>query len=210
MDRDFWHRKWAINEIAFHERAPNALMLAHIGQLGLAAGSRVFVPLCGKALDLHWLLSEGYRVAGVELSQVAVDQLFAELGVTPEVSAEGDLLHYRAGNIDIFVGDVFSLSAEVLGPVDAVYDRAALVALPETMRARYAAHVTQLAARAPQLLICFEYDQAIMAGPPFSINDAEVQERYGQAYALTLLERAPVKGGFKGRIPAVEAVWLLT
>ena len=210
MDREFWHRKWAINEIAFHERAANALMLAHIGRLGLAAGNRVFVPLCGKSLDLHWLLAQGYRVAGVELSQVAVDQLFAELGVTPEVSAEGELLHYRAANIDIFVGDVFSLSAEVLGPVDAVYDRAALVALPEPMRSRYAAHVTQLAARAPQLLICFEYDQAIMAGPPFSISDAEVQERYGQAYALTLLERAAVAGGFKGRIPAVEAVWMLT
>lgn len=210
MDRDFWHRKWASNEIGFHEGAANALMLAHVGRLGLMAGSRVFVPLCGKSLDLHWLLSEGYRVAGVELSRLAVDQLFAALGITPDVSAAGELLLYRAGNLDIFVGDIFSLSADMLGPVDAVYDRAALVALPEAIRARYAALVTQLAARAPQLLICYQYDQAIMAGPPFSVSDDEVRERYGEAYALTLLERAEVAGGFKGRFPALEAVWLLS
>ncbi|RSZ60846.1 thiopurine S-methyltransferase [Massilia atriviolacea] len=210
MDTDFWHRKWASEEIAFHEGAANALMLAHFGRLALAAGSRVFVPLCGKSLDLDWMLSEGYRVAGVELSRLAVDQLFARLGVRPDVSVAGELLHYRAEKIDIFVGDIFSLSADMLGAVDAVYDRAALVALPEAMRVPYAAHVTQLAARAPQVLICYQYEQAIMAGPPFSISDEEVRERYGDAYGLTLLERAEVAGGFKGRFPALEAVWLLS
>ncbi|UOD29218.1 thiopurine S-methyltransferase [Massilia violaceinigra] len=209
MDEQFWQRKWASNEIAFHEGAPNRLMLAHIGRLGLAPGSRVFVPLCGKSLDLHWLLAQGHRVAGVELSQLAVDQLFASLGVTPMVSSAGELLHYHAQDIDIFVGDIFSLSSELLGAVDAVYDRAALVALPESMRASYAAHVTQLARQAPQLLICYQYDQAIMAGPPFSIGDEEVRQRYGHAYALILLDKAEVAGGFKGRFPALEAVWLL-
>ncbi|CUI02793.1 thiopurine S-methyltransferase [Massilia antarctica] len=209
MDRNFWHRKWASNEIGFHERAANPLMLAHAGRLGLAAGSRVFVPLCGKSLDLHWLLSEGYRVAGAELSRIAVDQLFADLGLTPEVRQAGELLHYRAPDIDIFVGDIFCLDSELLGRVDAVYDRAAFVALPESMRTPYAAHVTQLAGRAPQLLICYQYDQALMNGPPFSIGDDEVRQCYGHAYALTLLARTEVAGGFKGRFPAVEAVWLL-
>ncbi|NHZ64885.1 thiopurine S-methyltransferase [Massilia genomosp. 1] len=210
MDRDFWHRKWASKEIGFHEGAANPLMLAHLGRLGLAPGSRVFVPLCGKSLDVHWLLAQGYRVAGVELSQLAVDQLFADLGVTPEVSVAAQLLHYRAPGIDIFVGDLFALSASMLGAVDAVYDRAALVALPEAMRARYAAHVGALAARAPQLLICYQYEQALMAGPPFSVGDDEVRQRYGHAYALTLLGKTEVAGGFKGRFAAREAVWLLT
>ncbi|MDQ1811989.1 thiopurine S-methyltransferase [Massilia sp. CCM 9210] len=209
MDRDFWHRKWAINEIGFHERAASPLMVAHIGRLNLAPGSRVFVPLCGKSLDLHWLLSEGFRVAGAELSRIAVDQLFADLGLTPEVHQTGELLHYRARNIDIFVGDIFCLDGETLGPVDAVYDRAAFVALPQAMRARYATHLTQLAGRAPQLLICYQYDQSLMDGPPFSIGDDEVTQRYGHAYALTLLTKTDVAGGFKGRFPATEAVWLL-
>ncbi|NHZ35968.1 thiopurine S-methyltransferase [Massilia rubra] len=210
MDRDFWHRKWASNEIGFHEGAANPLMVAHVGRLELAPGSRVFVPLCGKSLDVHWLLAQGYRVAGVELSQLAVDQLFADLGVTPEVSVAAELLHYRAPHIDIFVGDLFALSASMLGEVDAVYDRAALVALPEAMRARYVVHVGALAARAPQLLICYQYDQALMAGPPFSVGNDEVRQRYGHAYAVTLLDKAEVAGGFKGRFAACEAVWLLT
>jgi thiopurine S-methyltransferase len=209
MDRDFWHRKWASNEIGFHEGAANPLLLAHFGRLGLAPGGRVFVPLCGKSLDLHWLLAQGYRVAGVELSRLAVDQLFAELGLTPEVTVLADLLHYRAQEIDIFVGDLFALSATLLGPIDAVYDRAALVALPQAMRARYAAHVSELAARAAQLLICYQYQQALMAGPPFSVRDDEVRQLYGHAYTLTLLDKAEVAGGFKGRLAALEAVWLL-
>ncbi|NHZ83350.1 thiopurine S-methyltransferase [Massilia sp. CCM 8695] len=209
MDREFWHRKWAIDEIGFHECAANPLLVAHVGRLGLVAGSRVFVPLCGKSLDLHWLLSKGYRVAGAELSQIAVDQLFADLGLTPDVRQAGELLHYRAQDIDIFVGDIFCLDSETLGQVDAVYDRAAFVALPASMRGPYATHVTQLAGRAPQLLVCYQYEQALMAGPPFSISDEEVAQRYGHAYGLTLLARAGVAGGFKGRFPAAEAVWLL-
>lgn len=209
MDRDFWHRKWATNQIGFHENAANAHLLAHIGRLGLAPGGRVFVPLCGKSLDLHWLLAAGYRVAGVELSQLAVDQLFAGLGIVPEVSVAADLLHYRARGIDIFVGDVFALQAGMLGAVDAVWDRAALVALPEATRARYASHMSVLAAGAPQLLVCYQYDQALMDGPPFSVGDDEVRQRYGHAYTVTLLDKAAVAGGFKGRLPALEAVWLL-
>lgn len=210
MDRDFWHRKWASNQIGFHENAANPHLLAHIGRLELAPGARVFVPLCGKSRDLHWLLAQGYRVAGVELSRLAVDQLFADLGMTPEVSV-GEALHrYHARGIDIFVGDVFALQAAMLGAVDAVWDRAALVALPEPMRARYAAHVSALAQGAPQLLVCYQYEQALMDGPPFAVGDDEVRQRYGHAYALTLLDKATVAGGFKGRLPALEAVWLLS
>jgi thiopurine S-methyltransferase len=96
-----------------------------------------------------------------------------------------------------------------LGSVDAVYDRAALVALPEALRTRYAAHLMQLTGTAPQLLICFEYDQAALAGPPFSIPDAEVQQHYDRAYALHCLSSSALPGGLKGKCPAMEKVWLL-
>jgi thiopurine S-methyltransferase len=210
MDRDFWHRKWENKETGFHESEANPLMLKHLGALGLATGSRVFVPLCGKTLDIHWLLAQGYRVAGVELSTIAVEQLFAELGLIPEIVRDGELLHYRARHLDIFVGDVFALSAQLLGPVDAIYDRAAYVALGGDTRTRYAAHLTAVTNAAPQLLICYSYDQALMAGPPFAIGDDEVATTYGGRYALTLLEKADIAGGFKGRFPAAEHVWLLT
>lgn len=209
MDADFWHRKWANNEIGFHEAMVNALLVKHFPALALEENRRVFLPMCGKTLDIHWLLSNGYRVVGAELSKLAVDQLFAELGVEPTVSSCGLTERYSSLNLDILVGDIFDVSAQLLGPVDAIYDRAALVALPEETRGRYASHLIEITAQAPQLLICFEYDQNLMDGPPFSIEGAEVVQHYGERYEVTLLDSVAIPGGFKGRLPAIESVWLL-
>lgn len=209
MDAQFWHDRWASNEIGFHKSEANPLLVNYLDELSLAKGSRVFLPLCGKTLDIGWLLSRGYRVAGAELSGVAITQLFAELGVTPAVTKAGPLDHYRAPQLDIFVGNIFSLTPDMLGSVDAVYDRAALVALPPHMRARYTAHLTTLTAQAPQLLISFEYDQQSMEGPPFSVSTGEIQQHYADRYDIAVLTSLDVPGGLKGRCPATERVYAL-
>ena len=209
MDSNFWLKKWEKNEIAFHKSEANPALVKHLPALDLAPGDRIFLPLCGKTLDIGWLLSQGYRVAGAELSDIAIEQLFNELGVEPEISEVGKSKHYSANNIDIFVGNIFDLSSEMLGPVDAIYDRAALVALPEEMRDRYTPHLMQITDSAPQLLICFEYDQSLMAGPPFSISPSEVARHYQDSYEPTLLQSQAVPGGLKGNSEAQEKVWLL-
>ena len=167
------------------------------------------MPLCGKTLDIPWLLSNDYRVAGAELSPIAVQELFTQLGVKPTITANGRTDCYQADNIDIFVGDIFNMTRNLLGPIDAMYDRAALVALPENMRSRYTAHVTDIMDHAPQLLICYEYDQCAAEGPPFSISHEEVRRHYGHRYNLSLLTSVDVPGGLKGRCAATEHVWLL-
>ncbi len=209
MEPQFWHDRWANNEIGFHRSAANPFLLNYFNELTLAEGSRVFVPLCGKTLDIPWLLSNGYRIAGAELSALAIEQLFAELGIRPAIEKRGTTARYHANNIDIFVGDIFDVTRAMLGPVDAVYDRAALVALPETMRSRYTAHVTDITSCAPQLLICYEYDQRVAEGPPFSISQEEVRRHYAHRYQLRLLTSADVPGGLKGTCAATEHVWLL-
>ncbi|MCB1900687.1 thiopurine S-methyltransferase [Cognatazoarcus halotolerans] len=209
MDAEFWHRKWAREEIGFHENEVNPLLIEHFVELAQEQDSRIFLPLCGKTLDIHWLLSEGYRVVGVELSRSAVEQLFDELGVEPAVSSRGPFEWFSGPGVDIFVGDFFELSSAILGRVDAIYDRAALVALPPAMRERYAARLVDITAHAPQLLICFEYDQALMNGPPFAVEGAEVARHYEGCYRLRQLGHVEIPGGFKGRIPAAERVWLL-
>jgi thiopurine S-methyltransferase len=209
MDESFWRQKWEQNQIAFHEGEANPLLVRFFNELTLPVGSRVFLPLCGKTRDIHWLLSHDYRVAGAELSDIAVEQLFSELGVEPSITVIGEVSRYSANNIDIFVGDIFSLSHSVLGQIDAIYDRAALVALPEPMRDRYTAHLIQITDRAPQLLITFDYDQRVLDGPPFSVSDEEVGRQYRDSYDLKLLTRADIKGGLKGKCPAAENVWLL-
>jgi thiopurine S-methyltransferase len=208
VDTSFWHRKWEEGEIGFHESDINKLLVSYLHHLSLVKSDRVFVPLCGKTLVISWLLANGYRVAGAELSRIAIEQLFAELGVRPEISAVGLMDRYSAPNIDIFVGDIFDLSSEMLGPVDAVFDRAALVALPDKMRNRYAAHLTKITGMAPQLLICYEYDQSLMAGPPFSVSNEEVRRHYGD-YDLALILSTDLPGGLKGVCSAMENLWLL-
>ena len=120
-----------------------------------------------------------------------------------------NLRRYSAENIDIFTGDVFDLTTNILGSVDAIYDRAALVALPRDTRPRYGAHLARITGTAPQFLICFEYDQSLMDGPPFSTDASEVARIYGQTYTLTDHAAKEVEGGLKGKIPATERVWLL-
>lgn len=209
MDANFWHERWKKNQIGFHEGAANALLAAHFSALDLPTGGRVFVPLCGKTRDIAWLLAQGYQVAGAELSRLAVEQLFAELGVQAEITKAGAMEHFSAPGLDVFVGDIFDLTAARLGPVDATYDRAALVALPSEMRARYAVHLAELTAQAPQLLVCFAYDQAAMTGPPFSIDAEEVARVHGGHYRLTQLAVAAESRALPGKIFAQEIVWLL-
>lgn len=209
MEANFWHAKWANNEIGFHQDEVNPLLREHFDRLALAAGSRLFVPLCGKTRDIAWLLAAGYRVAGAELSRLAVEQLFAELGVAPQIEQAGPLIRFTAEDLDLYVGDIFELAAGELGPVDAVYDRAALVALPEAMRQRYADHLAALTDRARQLLIAYDYDQSLQNGPPFSVAADEVRHLYGPYYELALLASTEVAGGLRGKCPATEHVWLL-
>ena len=133
MQADYWHQRWANQDTPFHERDTNPLLLKHLASLSLPLGARLFLPLCGKTLDIRWLLSLGYRVAGAELSPLAIEQLFTGLGIEPEITPKGPIAHYHAPDLDLFVGDIFDLTRTMLGPIDAIYDRAALVALPASV-----------------------------------------------------------------------------
>lgn len=193
MDPDFWHQRWREGRTGFHQDRPTPLLLDHWPALALAPGSRVFVPLAGKSLDLVWLAAQGHRVLGVELSPLAVEQFFAGQGLTPEVHDSRYGRHYRAGDIELICGDVFGLDAEALADCAAVYDRAALIALPPELRCRY---VRELHARLPAgcrgLLITLEYPQHEKQGPPFAVPEAEVRELYGRDWTVATRERRDI------------------
>lgn len=213
MQANFWHQKWEKNQIGFHLPEANPLLIKYFSALKLKQGARIFLPLCGKSLDIAWFLIQGYQVAGAELSAIAIEDLFRSLNLTPKITQKNAITHYSAPNIDMFVGDIFDITPSMLGKVDAIYDRAALVALPVEMRKEYSTHLIKLAQHnakpAPQLFICFEYDESLYAGPPFSVCADEVKEHYQASYDLTLLASAEVEGGLKGVCPAIERVWLL-
>lgn len=193
MDPEFWHQRWHEGRIGFHQDRPMPLLLEYWPQIAPPPGSRVFVPLAGKSLDLAWLAAQGYRVLGVELSPLAVAQFFAEQGLTAQIHESRYGQHYRAGDIELICGDVFDLDAEVLADCAAVYDRAALIALPPALRRRYVHELyAQLPAGCRTLLITMEYPQAEKNGPPFSVPEAEVRALYERDWDLHLLERRDI------------------
>ncbi len=209
MDASFWHTLWTDGRIAFHEGQANLLLAEHLAGLGLAAGARVFVPLCGKTRDIAWLLEQGFEVVGVELSKLAVEQLFAEMDVVPDVRDVDGMHLFEAPGVRVFVGDIFALMPAQVGQMDLVYDRAALVAMPEEMREAYAAQVIELAQGRQQLVITFTYAQDQMAGPPFSIPEAALEDYFDGTYRRRLLDAVDVRGGLKGKVAATEKIWHL-
>ena len=162
--------------------------------MNLPAGSRVFVPLCGKSLDLIWLAEQGHQVVGVELSPLAAEAFFSENKLIVERQQVGDLELWQSEKISLFCGDFFALTTEILGQVDAVYDRASLIALPPAMRQDYAEKMAELAQSAPKLLVTLEYDQSKMDGPPFSVSEDEVQTLYQAKYQVKQLMAQDVLG----------------
>ncbi|OUJ14324.1 thiopurine S-methyltransferase [Acetobacter sp. DsW_063] len=210
MDRDFWLKKWRENQIGFHQPDTNAFLRRHWTKMRLRPGARVFAPLCGKSHDMLWLRAQGMSVVGVELARNAVEQFFEESGLTPVVSMCGAFERFEVEGLALLVGDIFDLDALTLGRVDATYDRAALIALPEPMRARYADRLLALAGHAPQLLVTVAYDQAMASGPPFSVGEEEIRSRYGDRYEIKTIEWADIPGGFRKAGPATETSWLLT
>ncbi|MDB4931745.1 MAG: Thiopurine S-methyltransferase [Myxococcaceae bacterium] len=200
MSDDFWARRWREGQIGFHEGAPNAFLQAHAARLGDA--KRVFVPLCGKSEDLAFLAARGHTVVGVELVEDAVRAFFDEHGLAPAVTPRGPLTAYAHGAITLLVGDLFDATPDLVGAVDALYDRAALIALPEDVRARYVAHLRALLLPgAAGLVVTVEYPQEAMAGPPFAVPEAEVRRLY-DGLAVECIDRRPAAGG---RVAALGA-----
>ncbi len=193
MDSTFWHDRWARNQIGFHLPGVNPYLQRHWPGLGLASGARVLVPLCGKSLDMVWLAEQGYRVLGVELSEKAVEEFFQEQHLTAQVSQRGNFKVYQADAIELWCGDFFQLRRADVAGCTALYDRAALIALPPPMRERYVAHLQAIAPQVQDgLLISLDYEQALKAGPPFAVSDAEVRGLLGVRWRLSVLEQRDI------------------
>ncbi len=179
MTPEFWLQRWQENRIGFHQAQINVHLEAYWPGLDVAPGSTVFVPLCGKSLDMLWLAAQGYRVLGVELSPLAVEAFFRENGLTPEIERQQTFHRYRCGEIEILCGDFFELQSSDLARIAAVYDRASLIALPPDMRTRYVGKLQSLLpGRRPTLLITLDYPQDERQGPPFAVSEAEVLGLY--------------------------------
>jgi len=217
MNPEFWQKRWQEGRIGFNQSAVNPLLIEYFNRLNLTAGSRVFVPLCGKSIDMVWLATQGYDVVGVELVETAVQGFFAEQNIEPTVYQQADnpAIRYYQGQlsgqtITLWVADIFALTAKDIGIINAVYDKAALIALPADMRVQYSEQIRKISGKASQLLITLNYDQSKKNGPPFSINSEHLQQYYGDHYQITELTSESASIGSASDLTLTEHIWLLS
>ncbi len=185
-----WHQHWSRpGTPGFHENRVNKYLRKYLNRFQLNPGDRVFVPLCGKAVDLLWLAQQGYNVTGVELSEKAVREFFSESGLEFNTEQRGPFQVFRSDHITIYQGNFMHLLAEDLTDCKLVYDRAAIVAIEAHNRALYCEHMLNIVPeRTPQLMVLVEYDQSGMKGPPFSVPVDEVEHHYASAYQIQQLD----------------------
>lgn len=192
MDETFWQERWAEGRLGFHVGHPHPALGRH-WQSFVGSGSvhRVLVPLAGKSADLLWLRDQGHDVVGVEFIRRAVDDFVDEnhLEATTETTHYGTLT--RIGALSLACADFFALSPEELGTFDAVYDRAAFVAIDPTRRSEYTKKLAELTRPAARLfLVNFVHDMP--GGPPFSIPEPELRQLFDPFFELEQRDEADI------------------
>ncbi|MDR8394178.1 thiopurine S-methyltransferase [Aliifodinibius sp. S!AR15-10] len=193
MEISYWTSRWKKNKIGWHMQEVYPPLVSYWNRLELNAGDCILVPLCGKSKDLGWLARKGVKVLGVEVSKVAVNQFFSEMKMAYTKKKSGAFTIYESGNIQLWQGDFFKLKPSRLPSIDAIYDKAALVALPLKKRREYAQLVLQYCSPStPMLVSTFEYPQDEMSGPPFSVFRDELEELYGNRFNIELLHEESV------------------
>jgi thiopurine S-methyltransferase len=189
MEKAFWTERWKRRDIGFHQPHVHEQLKRFWPTLNLPVASTIFVPLAGKSCDMVWLATQGHRVIGVELSDVAVREFFKDGGQTPEIRADGPFDLFSAGPFNLYRGDFFETSAEMVRDVVAVYDRAALIALPADLRERYAKKLASIIpSTAIIFLVALDYPEHEMSGPPFAVTRDEVDRLYGETFDIQVLE----------------------
>ncbi len=186
MEKEFWLGKWERHEIGFHQAEYSPYLVKYWNKLATDKGT-VFVPLCGKTKDMLFFVEQGHKVIGVELSEIACNEFFADNNIEYEVEQLDKLKLYKAKDLQIYCGDLFDLDPAILSDVSYVFDRASLIALPHEIRLRYVDFMDQHIGNAKYFLITIHFDNQEV-GPPFAMNADMVTQYFGSRFAIEPIE----------------------
>jgi len=186
MHKEFWIERWEQKQTGFHQSEINSYLQTYWHQMDIKESANILVPLCGKSKDLLWLIEQKYNVTGSEISQIAVADFFEENNIAFQKKKIDSGEEYFNDNLTIIQGDFFQLTRTEIPLIDAVYDRAALVALTPEQRLQYSQLLNKLLPAGSKIfLISFEYDQTKMDGPPFSVDEKEIRDLYESHFSIT-------------------------
>lgn len=195
MQTHFWKTRWHSGQIGFHQAQVHTELDENFDRFvkEIPHNATVLVPLCGKSLDLLYLKEQGLHVIGVELVEQAAIDFFTENKIAFEMQEKGPFQAYVSSDLEIWQGDFFALSKELLPGIDLIYDRAALIALPDAMRQNYVKKLNELSRPGVrQLLITFDYDQSLREGPPFAISASYIEQAYSTDWIIEAISNQDV------------------
>ena len=178
-----WLHFWENNETNWHSDTITQELVEYFELFELEPGDKVFVPLCGKSLDMIYIVNQGFSVVGVEVSEFGIRQFFKENDLKYTVTKVGDFDLYSSENLEIYCGDFFSLTSKHLNNVKAVLDRKSLIALEPDLRQKYVKHLNDIISLGVRiLLVTLHYPQHQMSGPPFSVDKSEVESLFSMTF----------------------------
>jgi len=216
MEKEFWLGKWERHEIGFHQPEYNPFLVKKWQEFTHKypmAKTSVFVPLCGKSLDMLFLVEQGYKVIGVELSAIACEEFFSENNIDYTIEKLENFTLYNSENISLYCGDMFNMHTEMLKDVGYVYDRASLIALPHEMRLRYVDFMESNLIGAKVFLVVLDFDNTEV-GPPHSITEGMVESYFSNHYKISSIAEVNIPlekfGKHKDKITQVsnKLYWL--
>nr|XP_038029949.1 thiopurine S-methyltransferase isoform X2 [Anas platyrhynchos] len=166
-----WLHKWETGTAAFHKEHGHPLLEKYLDVLlSGRSGLRIFFPLCGKAVDMKRLADLGHSIVGVDISEQALKEFFADQGLSyceepvPGI-AGAKKLQSTSGNICLYCCSIYDLSS-------------------------YASLMISLMEKnSSYLLVTVLYDPNKHKGPPFYVPESEVKSLFGNHCEIKLLEK---------------------
>ncbi|CAK8674631.1 unnamed protein product [Clavelina lepadiformis] len=187
----YWRNLWKNDQAWFHMSDAHPDMLKFQDQF-LRDNCRVYVPLCGKSVDLKYLADKGHEVVGCEFCETAILQFFEEQSIKYEryqhPTAPYEIFKATDKNITIYKGDFFALGSSIMGKVDAIWDRGSFVAIDPSRRREYADVIYDVInADGKYLLYSVEYEGNI-SSTPYNVQEQEIDDIFGQKFAAFTLD----------------------
>ncbi|XP_069140474.1 probable thiopurine S-methyltransferase isoform X1 [Argopecten irradians] len=155
-----------------------------------AAKNKIFVPLCGKSVDIKWLADRGNEVVGVEAAEMGLVEFFTEQNIEYSVeevpSVKGKLFRSRDNKIRLYFCDIFDFSADIESGFSGVWDRGSMEALEFDDRKRYFKLMKSLIS--PDTGYLSEIvERDLGKGPPYCVTADEIEASFGSGCKVTKL-----------------------
>lgn len=205
-----WQDRWDTGNIRFHNPEVHAMLLKHFDKICPSGdGGRIFVPLCGKTLDMKWLSEQNMFVVGLDGVRLSLEQFMSEQNLNfttekiPELGEDCEVFKTADDKFHLYRGDIMDFSASIEGTFDAVWDRGSLVALRREDVPQYVKVIKSLIKPGGRCLVeVFDYDVKIMEGadikppcppPPFPMYEAELKDLYEPEFRVEFIDRSERK-----------------